>query len=228
MKIVALIRTFFLLLLLFPFLYFLISHLLIYLPCRSDGVPDQQEKSINIYLYAPENGFFSHSELIVPLSLFELSDPIIKGIAKGMKRGYLALSYGDRAFMEDEGGFERINYPLAIKALLLPTPSLMKVALMRDFDKSQTVAFALTPSKAEALRQALLESFQLQNAKLIPYKSPKLNHAFDYYEAKVPYNLFYTCNSWSGRMLWRAGVCVSPWTPLGYQLRRSIRREEGR
>ncbi len=212
--------------LLFPLLYMLISHLLIYLPCQHHSDSDANETSVTIYLYAPKNGIFAHSEIIVPLSIFERDKPIVKSLFKGLRCGYAALSYGDKGFMQDQGGFEEINYPLALKALLLPTPALMKVALMRDFDKSQTVAFALNASQTEELKEAILGSFRMRNGDAIPYNSPLLDPSFDYYEAKLSYNLFYTCNSWSGRVLWHAGVCVSPWTPFGYQLRKSIRGGE--
>jgi uncharacterized protein (TIGR02117 family) len=39
-----------------------------------------------------------------------------------------------------------------------------------------------------------------------------------FYEATGAYNLFTTCNVWTGRGLARAGVKVSAWTPLASQV----------
>jgi hypothetical protein len=176
-------------------------------------------KDHTIYIYAPKNGIFSHSEIILKADDLNQSDKRVKSLLHRGRGGYLAFSFGDKAFMMDKGGFEDINYPLALKALFLPTPSLMKVAHMRDFDKSMTFKVDLNEEGFKRLERSVLESFKTKEGLPVPYFDKRADRFYDYYEAKRAYNLLYTCNSWTADMLRRAGIGVSRLVIFGWQLR---------
>jgi len=193
----------------------LILSLLLFIPTSDSS----RGKDHTIYIYAPKNGIFSHSEIILKANDLNQSDKRVRSLLHRGSGGYLAFSFGDKAFMMDEGGFEDINYPLAIKALFLPTPSLMKVAHMGDFDKSMTFKVGLNEEGFRRLEKAVLESFKTKDGSLIPYLDKNADNFYDYYEAKRAYNLLYTCNSWTGDMLRHAGIGVSRLVIFGWQLR---------
>jgi uncharacterized protein (TIGR02117 family) len=60
----------------------------------------------------------------------------------------------------------------------------------------------------------ILQTFSLRD-KLPEYiNAPGYGYNDAFYEAKGTYNLFHTCNVWTGNGLKKAGVKVALWTPF--------------
>ncbi len=205
----------------FVVLYFAISHTLTYFV---SDVKIGGKKDRSIYLYTGKEGLFSHSEIILNIKDFtkEELDLFKKRTLGGVN--WLSFSYGDRDFMMDEGGFEDIDYILGAKSLFLDTPALMKVGFFYDFARDLTTKIDLNSTQLKNLKSSIIKSFKTDGYNFIEYNATIYNPDFSYFEARKDYNLFHTCNSWSGEMLRAAKIKMSPWTPLAYQIDLSLKR----
>jgi uncharacterized protein (TIGR02117 family) len=178
----------------------------------TDGETVQGEE--RVYLYS-NDAFLSHTEIIFQVAphqkeLFDTFHSLLKNNANG----YLSFSYGDRDFMMDEGGFDDLNITLALRSLFINTPALIKVGHYGSFSRKSVIELSLSKRVTKKLLHRILKSFKRKKGELIPYHDRYGRYYIHYYEAKKPYNLFYTCNSWSGEMLRESGIKMGLWTPF--------------
>jgi hypothetical protein len=176
-------------------------------------------KTENIFLYKTDNGFLSHTEIIVPKIYIKSGlRELLKEYIMRFDASYLGFSFGDEAFMKDRGGFEDINYTLALKGLFLPTSALMKVGFYDDIKVDNLIKINLSYECLNLLEEELYKSFEIKNSKAVEIDNPNSKYYYRYFRAKKSYNLFNTCNSWSGMVLRSAGVKTGLWTPFGDQV----------
>ena len=201
-------------------LLYLLSPILLYLLVAyvSCLFPVGDDKDANatkeIYLYHDKH-LFSHSEII--LSLKDLNQSYKKAFVDllgDMPRGYIAFSYGDRDFMMDKGGFDELNISLGLKGLFLKTPALLKVGHYSAFKKDKCQLLRVDKARLEKVQAEIFKSFRLEKHTPLRYPDVYGEYYRHYYEAKHPYHLFYTCNTWSGEVLRKAGIKMPLWTPF--------------
>jgi len=157
----------------------------------------------------------SHSEIIMKIEPFK--EDFFKAFPTLLHNnpdGYIAFSYGDRDFMMDEKGFEDLNMSLAFRGLFVNTPALIKVGHYGDFSKERCDEVMISTRCFANLKDSILKSFVKNEQGNIRYHDKFQRYYVYYYEAKNNYNLFHTCNTWTGDRLREAGVSMPYWTPL--------------
>ncbi len=167
-----------------------------------------------IYLYRNDD-ILSHTEIIMEIEPFK--EDFFKAFPKLLHNnpnGYIAFSYGDRDFMMDEKGFDDINGTLAFRGLFINTPALIKVGHYGAFSKEKCQVIKISKLCLSRLKNSILNSFSQKNGQNIRYHDRYNRHFIYYYKAKEKYNLFHTCNTWSGDRLREAGLKMPYWTPL--------------
>jgi uncharacterized protein (TIGR02117 family) len=201
--------------LLFPLIlilfYILLSFLLLLFPTKSHCI--KREKSI--YLYADT----AHTEIIMPISYFKPEyQQKFPELLKNRSDGYLAFSYGEKEFLMKVPTWEDIKIELALKALFINTPALIRVGYYYDIKKDICTKINLSNSCLKKLNQNIFKSFAIKENHFIRYKDPYKEPNIFYFQAKKSYNLFHTCNSWSGDRLREAGLKASYLTPFAQQV----------
>jgi uncharacterized protein (TIGR02117 family) len=210
MMIIKKVFQFFLSLILIVVFYIATAYLLTFFPTKGEKSTSEQK----VYLYY-NDARLSHTEIIFEVAPFkERFTKAFPHLLNHNSRGYLSFSYGDRDFMMDEGGFDDLNITLALKSLFLNTPALIKVGHYGSFSKNRVIELSLSHKVAAKLLDKILDSFKQKEGKFVPYHDRYGRYYIRYYEAKKPYNLFFTCNSWSGEMLREAGIKMGLWTPF--------------
>jgi uncharacterized protein (TIGR02117 family) len=79
-------------------------------------------------------------------------------------------------------------------------------------------AYLLPLSQPQYARLAAYVRAALPAGQAVPVPGAHYGSNDAFYEANGSYDLFETCNTWSGRGLKRAGVTVSRWTPFDFNV----------
>jgi len=172
------------------------------------------KKEHKIYIYHNDE-LLSHTEIIMKVAPFK--EEYFKAFPKLLKNnpnGYIAFSYGDRDFMMDENGFDDLNTSLALRGLFVDTPALIKVGHYGNFVRDNCQEVMISTACLTQLKESILNSFLLKEGKTVRYHDRYKRYYVYYYKAKNKYNLFHTCNTWSGDRLREAGISMPYWTPL--------------
>ena len=172
------------------------------------------EASEYMYIYHDKH-LLSHTEIILPVE--PLKEVYFKAFPKLVghnAQGYIAFSYGDRDFMMDKDGFDDLNLTLAFRGLFMHTPSLIKVGHYGSFAKQRCEKVAVSRACLARLTQSILKSFAQKKGKYIRYHDTYGYYYVYFYAAKAPYNIFHTCNTWTGNRLREAGLSMPRWTPF--------------
>jgi len=191
-------------LLLFPLLvvalYFLSAYLFTFFP---KNTPQQTQQEKQVYLLYSN----IHSDIVFNIHDINLSRfPEFKR----KKEGYLAFGWGDKETYLNTPNIADIKLSTGFKALFLNTPSLMHVSYLPNILRYQNVkVIKLSTPQYNHLKNSILQSFNFKGER---YKGYGRDDFF--YAAKGKYNLFQTCNSWTGDQLREANVSVPYWTPL--------------
>jgi uncharacterized protein (TIGR02117 family) len=200
------------LLLFIPILFYIfLSFLLLLLPTKSHCTKGTK----TIYIYADA----AHTEIMIPVKYFEkLYKKEFPNLLKNQNYGFLAFSYGDEEFMMKVPSWDDIDYKIALKSLFTNTPALIRVGHYYGIDKENSVKVSLSSECLENLNKSILNSFAKNDDHNVRfydhYKHPKVF----YFQAKRSYNLFHTCNSWTGDRLREAGLKASYLTPFAQQV----------
>ena len=186
-------------------LYFFIASLLTFFPTKPNST--KAPKSKTIYLLYSQ----MHSDIVFNVQDINLTD--LKEF-NSKKRGYLAFGWGDKETYLNTPTWDDLKISTALKALFINTPSIMHVQYYKDIHIYQDIkTIRLTKEQFRRVINHIYASF----------KSPKKIYRGygedDYfYSSERDYNLFNTCNSWTGEMLREANVSMSIWTPLSQNI----------
>ncbi len=136
----------------------------------------------------------------------------------------IAIGWGDRAFFLDTPTWADLKISTAANAMLLPTETVMHVALTKieNYPPESCRRIMVSQDQYERMVRSALASFARDdNDQMIqiPDRSYGINDAF--FKAKGSYHLFNTCNSWVGYVMRQSGVktplvTTMPMTPLWY------------
>ena len=177
---------------------------------------EHTEGGVVIYLMSSS----IHADIIVPINnatfgwreLFPSSD-FSEDTAWAT---HMAIGWGDRGFYLETPTWDDLKASAALKALLLPSESVVHVACTTSPEHFTNVRrVQLSNEQYDLLCQSIQQSLQTNEqaaAKLIVGRAYGNFDAF--YEASGSYNCFYTCNSWIGGRLSDAGVSTPLFTPL--------------
>jgi uncharacterized protein (TIGR02117 family) len=200
--------------------YFGLACALVLIPANSQ--PPSEVIAVNAYVQT--NGV--HTDLVFPIRTqgvdwSEAFPPEHLAKDPGKEVTYVAIGWGDREFYLHTPQWRDLTARRALQALSGSGRSLLHVSYLRDADLRHegTHAMPLTAQQYAVLVsyvQASLVRTASGEGINVPDQHYGANDAF--YEATGSYNLFTTCNVWTGRALQQAGVKVSVWTPLASQV----------
>jgi uncharacterized protein (TIGR02117 family) len=129
---------------------------------------------------------------------------------------YLAFGYGNREFYLNTPRWEDLHLGTALTAAFGRGRSLMHVehewAPRPNEDQR---SFRITHDQYRRLAAHMLRSFERdRHGRTIPLLGRGYGPADVFYEARGPYNAFFTCNEWTGAALRASGIRMGLWTPL--------------
>ncbi|MEA3064169.1 MAG: hypothetical protein QOJ27_604 [Sphingomonadales bacterium] len=202
-----------------PFLYFLAALILGTIPANRGW----HEAKQGVRIFVRTNGV--HTWILVPKVTAEMDwRPLVPGEHLRDPRwgegDYDALGYGNRTFYLETPTWGDLSMKNAFLAAFGRGPSLMH-ADHDDHPRPTDYQRPITLSHEEYRRLVAFArgSFRYDAAgRTIPLLGRGYGGSDMFYEAVGPYSAVYTCNSWTGRALRRAGVRVGIWTPLSQSI----------
>lgn len=134
---------------------------------------------------------------------------------------YLAFGWGSKAFYTTAGTYSDITLPAVFKAVT-GDESVMRVTAYGDISSvANNIVIRLNGEQYLTLLQSIRSSFRVNTAP-VQMQNVSIGGSDAFYAAKGPFNIFYPCNQWVGRVLRESGVRVGLWTPTTYTLKQSL------
>ncbi|MEN8142478.1 MAG: DUF2459 domain-containing protein [Thermodesulfobacteriota bacterium] len=164
---------------------------------------DQEKRSI----YVVNHGW--HTGIVVAADSL---GPELSFLKKQFKNGrYYEFGWGDERFYRAG----RVTIPLAARAMLWPTASVMHVVALpalptEYFAGSRVVKVNISQQGHEYLNSALYNSFHLGENGLPVDQGEGLYGNSRFYTGSGQYFLTRTCNKWTAQSLYRAGIPINP------------------
>ena len=129
--------------------------------------------------------------------------------------GYLEIGWGDRDFYQTPSPHLRT----ALKALLLPTPSVLHIVAFNDsvasyFPHSEIIRVRLSDAGFQRMIRYIAASYDRNLLGNVVPLGPGLYGASQFYQSQETYHLFRTCNVWTARALDAAGCPVRPFLAI--------------
>jgi len=189
-----------------------------------DGVP----------VFVVSNGV--HTDIVVPLRdtltgfswLQQLSQPAWS--RQFAPYQFVGFGWGDEGFYLHSYGGHSPGVGTTLKAVLLPTPTLLHVDFYRAAPLAgrRVVPLRISAEQYHRLTTAILRSFARDSTgHLIPLAAPGYTSDDFFLRARGRYHALHTCNDWTNRSLQRAGVRAALKAPLAgsvlFQVRRAAR-----
>lgn len=200
-------------------LYFSIAYGLLLFPRNSHPPP----AAVAVNAYVLSNGV--HTDLVFPIRTHDVdwSQAFPAGhLAQdpGSGAAYVAIGWGDREFYLHTPRWRDLTVGRALQALSGSGRSLLHVSYLREADLREGVhALPLTAEQYASLVKYVEASLvRARSGEGINVPGQHYGPHDAFYEATGSYDLFTTCNAWTGRALRQAGVKVSAWTPLASQV----------
>lgn len=186
------------------------------------------EKKYKIYMATGR----IHTDFILPYNsdLIRWSDFINLADFKKLRfmPKYIQLGWGERGFYLEMMELENLTLPIAFRAAFMPSQSLMHVTYHGElpFRWYELKEVKLTKKQYETLISYLRRGFQLKDGKpiIVPNKGYYQEKLIidNFYEGVGSYHLFNTCNMWTARGMYEAGIETSVFTPLKYGVSKFI------
>lgn len=161
-----------------------------------------------------------HADIIVPIrhADFDWTTLFLPAdfAADTSRATHYAIGWGDRGFYLDTPTWADLKASTALRAMLLPSDSVMHVSCTVDQSRNDSVSrIVLTDTQYVRLCKAIRESLAVDERGAPRQIKGRSYHDYDaFYEARGAYHGFNTCNSWVGRRLHDAGAPVPLFTPL--------------
>lgn len=130
---------------------------------------------------------------------------------------FVAIGWGDREFYLHTPTWADLTARRAVGALMGGNRALLHVSYLQRAQLRRG-AYRLPLSAAQYASLVDHVRAALPSGRAIPIAGAHYDAQDAFYEAEGGYNLFETCNTWTGRGLRRAGVTVSRWTPFDFNV----------
>jgi uncharacterized protein (TIGR02117 family) len=194
--------------------------------------PYHSSKNKDISIYLRSNGI--HLDLVLPVKSetvnWSLKIPYKDTPAADSTDQFIAFGWGEKAFFLQTPTWKDFKLSTMLKSLFFMGTSAMHTSYYKNmYETEKCIRLDISLKEYQQLVQFIQNEFQqdeLGNYLLIEQKSYGKYDAF--YEAKSPYNVFYTCNSWVNSALKAAYQKACLWTPFSYVLLNSYRSESSK
>ena len=133
---------------------------------------------------------------------------------------FLAFGWGDKGFYLDTPTWAELSPTVAVRAMLLPSPTAMHVTGYRTADE-RWAAVPVDDRQVGILLDHIRATFDADaagNFRIIPGESYGADDHF--YEAHGNYSAIVTCNVWVNRALKKAGIRTGLWAPSSWGIMR--------
>ncbi|MEO5644520.1 MAG: TIGR02117 family protein [Bacteroidia bacterium] len=128
---------------------------------------------------------------------------------------YLSFGWGDKGFFINTPTWADLKASTAINAMFWMSTSAMHVTWKKNVAAGPRCRIIMiSKENYKLLCDYILQTFALRNNVPEFINAPGYSNNDAFYEAKGKYNLFHTCNVWTGIGLKKAGVRVALWTPF--------------
>ena len=160
-----------------------------------------------------------HTDLVFPVrsstidwqQLFPLAD--FKAVPPDAE--FIAIGWGDREFYLHTPTWADLTAARAFGALAGGNRALMHVTYLQRAQMRRG-AYKLPLSQAQYAKLVAYVRASLPSGRATPIAGAHYDNQDAFYEAEGGYNLFETCNTWTGRGLRSAGVKTGRWTPFDF------------
>jgi len=166
----------------------------------------------------------AHVNIVIDLSKSSLKwHTLVPELVPSME-GYLLVGWGDKATYQSTPHWGDLQASVAIKALLINTPSAMHIRYLTSITNLSASVTPLHVNQqiSETIEKNVLASFDTSFNGSPTILSAGYDAGDRFYTSKGQYNLFNTCNTWVGDVLRQSGVPISSWTPFSYNVVYSI------
>lgn len=128
----------------------------------------------------------------------------------------VAFGWGDREFYLNTPEWSDLTFRTAFNALFLKDSSAMHVSYFRDLTENKRCIKLNIPEEQYIILVDLIEgSFSHDSGGMtLRIQDAGYNQFDQFYEAQRSYHLFYTCNTWTNRVLKNSGLRACLWTPF--------------
>jgi len=172
-----------------------------------------------VHAWVLSNGV--HTDLVFPVrsatidwqQLFPLAD--FKAVPPDAE--FIAIGWGDREFYLHTPTWADLTAGRALGALVGGNRALVHVTYLQRA-QIRRGAYALPLSQEQYARLVDYVRASLPAGRALPIAGAHYDKQDAFYEAEGGYNLFETCNTWTGRGLRHAGVTASRWTPFDFNV----------
>lgn len=193
-------------------IYLIMSQILMLVAANKDYRPPDE----GIEIFIVSNGV--HAEFAIPVPS-ELIDWKAMFPTKEFQSNYsyIVFGLGDKGFYMNVPTWDDLTFGVAIKAMLIPTSTVMHVDyfIRKPLVGNYSKRLLLTDDQYQTLVTYIRNSFTLDekgNCIIIPnsgyYKTD------NFYEAKGSYHSFNTCNNWTNTGLKKMGIKTAAWAPF--------------
>jgi len=192
-------------------LYIGIAHLLTFFPTKNVTLLDQNR---SIYIFYSQ----LHTDIIINID--SLDKKWQEKLPKHMiqSKGYLSFGWGDKEFYLNTPTWDDLKVTSALKALFINSPSVVYVKYYRDISYFQELKeVKLSFEQLKDLENSIFKSFDFKHKNYKGYGRDDM-----FYSSPYQYNIFTTCNTWTGEQLREANISVSHWTPFSYNVINSL------
>lgn len=206
--------------------YFLVAGICSCIPVNTDYENEKGEITIAVI----SNGV--HTDIAVPVKN-EISDwssfvPVSDTKQADSSFQYVSFGWGDKGFYIETPTWADLKASTAVKAMFWMSSSAMHVTWRKNLPvkSASCVRLKISREKYAVLCRYIRNTFDLKNNKPVYIVAPSYGKLDAFYEAKGTYNLFETCNVWTGNGLKEAGVRVAVWTPFEKSVMRQLPQAE--
>ena len=207
----------------FLLLYLLSAAVLSRIAVNTEEVSQKEE---TIWLLS--NG--AHTDIVMPVknSFFDWQTIVSEQDTRGKgKSHYIALGWGCRKFYLETPTWADLKFTTAFQAVTGQGGTLMHATFYEEIPSSDMIA-ALSVSQAQykKLAEHISQTFVLKEGKALLVPTDAVYGDTDaFYEAKGHYQLFFTCNSWTNKMLKNSGIRACVWTPFAFDIIRNYQEK---
>ena len=205
--------------------YFIVAGICSCIPVNTGSENDNGEITIAVI----SNGV--HTDIAVPVKN-EISDwsafvPVSDTKLADSTFQYVSFGWGDKGFYIETPTWDDLKASTAVKAMFWMSSSAMHVTWRKNLPvkSASCVRIKISREKYAALFKYIRNTFEMRNEETVYIPAPTYGKHDAYYEAKGTYNLFETCNVWTGNGLKEAGVRVAVWTPFEKSVMIQLPRE---
>jgi len=194
--------------------YFLFAVVLSQIPVNKDF----QNTQDGIAIYIRSNGV--HTDFVVPVETKSINwrkkIPLHDFDLVDSSFHYVCFGWGNREFYIDTKKWSDLKFSTALRAGVGIGKSVMHVEYKRKvYINENLIELRISEGNYEKLVKYIIESFSSDsfgNFIHIPNSGYYSNDAF--YEGEGSYNLFKTCNEWTGQGMRACGIRIGAWVPF--------------